>query len=30
MVEVVESRCRRALSRTGVYGFEASLNPYVG
>jgi len=30
LVEVVENRCRRALSRTGVYGFEASLNPYVG
>ncbi len=30
MVEVRERGARRALSRTGIYGFSASINPYVG
>lgn len=30
MIEIKEIKCRSALSRSGIYGIDYSINPYIG
>ncbi|MFH8107424.1 MAG: radical SAM protein [Candidatus Aenigmatarchaeota archaeon] len=30
MIEIKETKCKNALSRSGIYGIDYSINPYIG